>query len=134
MPANKPIHKPAAAEAPVVDMEAILAKAKAEAEERAVAEADKIIADAKAEAEKIVAEAKSNDDGDVVSGRVTAKDLVNAYSSGLNHLAIAKKFYGSASDENVAKVSAVINKKFGIDDDISPSVQKLEPGEPMVIG
>lgn len=128
MPANKPNIKPASTDQ-ALDMEAILAKAKAEAEAKATSEAERIIAEAKAEADKIVAEAKNSDNGLVVSSKVTAKDLTDAYISGLSHLAIAKKFYGSASDENVEKVSAIINKKFGIEDGIDPNVRDFEPGE-----
>lgn len=135
MPAKKPAEAPApkatevpAPETPTVDMEAILAKAKEEAEAQARDEASKIVAEAKKEAERIVAEARDNSDEDVVSGKVTKRQLINAYNKGASHMEIAQRFYGSVSDENMEKVAAVINPHFGITDDISQNVHEFEPG------
>lgn len=125
--------KPAETAAPTVDMEAVLAKAKEEAEAAARDEASKIIAKAKEEAERIVSEARDNSEEDVVSGKVTASDIISAYDRGANHMEIAKKFYGSASDENMAKVAEVINPRFEITDDISQNVQEFEPGGTLAV-
>ena len=127
-PQTTPAKTPKAPETPAVDMEAILAKAKEEAEKEARDEASKIIAEAKAEAEKIVSEALDNDSEDVVSGKVTKKDLIKAYENGASHMEIAKRFYGTASDENMEKVAKVINPHFNIDSDIPEGVQEFEPG------
>lgn len=119
-------------ESPAVDMESVLAKAKEEAEKQAKDEASRIIAEAKREAERIVAEARSDGD-DVVSMRVTKKDLIEAYDSGMCHVEISKKFYGSASDENMAKISKVINAHFHITDNDDLNVEVVEPGAPLSI-
>lgn len=123
MPAKKP-----AEATPVVGMDAIVAQAKEEAEQHARDEASKIIAQAKEEAERIVAEARDNSDEDVVSGKVTKQELIDAYDKGASHMEIAKKFYGSVSDENMDKVANVINPHFHISDDISQTVHEFEPG------
>lgn len=107
-----PKPKPATTEAPD-NIEAQIAAAKKEAE----ASAADIIAQAKAEAEKIIADAKeASADDVVVSQKVTKNQLIEAYDSGMSHLEIAKKFYGSASEEHVASVAKVINPHFDITD------------------
>jgi len=107
-----PEPKPTTAEA-ADNIEAQIAAAKKEAE----ASAADIIAQAKAEAEKIIADAKeASADDVVVSQKVTKNQLIDAYDSGMSHLEIAKKFYGSASEEHVASVAKVINPHFDITD------------------
>ena len=61
-------------------------------------------------------EAEASADDVVVSQKVTKNPLIDAYDSGMSHLEIAKKFYGSASEEHVASVAKVINPHFDITD------------------
>lgn len=90
----------------------------------AQAKADAIIADAKAKAEEIrkEAEAKAAETSDVAYKSVSKKQLVDGYNEGLSHQALARKFFGSDSEESVRKVSVVINPVYGIDDDIDAEV------------
>ena len=118
------------------------AKAKAEAErikaeeaaakektQKAQTEADDILAKAKAEAERIKAEAESilsnakDKSGDVAFKSVSKKDLIDGYDSGKSHLQLAKEYFGSDSEENIAKVASVIDKEFGIVDGIDRGVE-----------
>ena len=115
-----------------------LAKAKQEAEAKSGGEvkaaqekAAEILAKAKQEAEAIKKAAQS-EAKDLVSKGVSKKQLVDGYNKGLNHAQLAEKFFGSHSEENVAKVAAAINADFGLTDDIDAKNVKVvtEHGEP----
>lgn len=44
----------------------------------------------------------------VVSQRVTKKDILGDYDKGLNYYDLANKYFGSESDESVARVREVV--------------------------
>ena len=108
---------------PERDVAAEVAAAKQEAE----ASAEAIIAAAKVEAEKIIADAKeAKTDDEVISRGVSRKDIVKAYDSGMSHMEIARKFYGSVNDDNMQKVIKVIDEEFEPLDNIDPEVQVVD--------
>ena len=103
------------------------AKAKEIAEKEAAAKntAADIIAEAEAKAKEIVAAAKG-DAEDLVSKGVSAKSLIKGYNEGLSHLQLAAKYFGSSSEENVAKVHKAIDKHFGIAEEVDAVVTAVE--------
>lgn len=114
----------AAARKDVEEAKAAAEKAKAEAV-NAKSQADTIVEEAKAKVEAMVADAKKSS-GDVAQKSVSRKTVEEAYDKGMNHMQLAEKFFGSTSDENLKKVSAIIDKKFEIDGGIDPEVVKTE--------
>ena len=88
-------------------------------------EAKDIIAKAKAEAKAIV-EAARKSSGDVVFKGVSAKQLISGYESGMSHMKLAEKFFGSNSEENILKVRSVIDPKFDIQLGIKANVEEIE--------
>ena len=103
------------------------AKAKEIAEKEAAAKttAADIIAEAEAKAKEIVAAAKG-DAEDLVSKGVSIKSLIKGYNEGLSHLRLAAKYFGSSSEENVAKVHKAIDKHFGIAEEVDAVVTAVE--------
>lgn len=47
-------------------------------------------------------------DEEVISKRVTKKDLVDDYNKGLNYYQLADKYFGSEGDDAVERVRAVV--------------------------